>query len=102
MYVTGEWPEINVDHRDGDPSNNRFSNLRDVAQQVNVQNVRKGTKRNLSSGLLGVSFHARDRLWRARIYKDGKDIVLGYFKTPEAAHAAYLSAKRDIHAGCTI
>lgn len=102
LYMTGDWPTIDVDHRDGNPGNNRFDNLRDVTQQTNIENFRTATKRNSSSGLLGVSFHARDKLWRARIRADGKDITIGYFKTPEAAHAAYLEAKRKKHAGCTI
>jgi hypothetical protein len=102
LYVTGAWPEYGVDHRDGDHGNNRFLNLRDVSQQINVQNVGAATKANKSSGLLGVSYHARDGLWRARIYVDGKERCLGYFKTPEPAHEAYLVAKRARHAGCTI
>lgn len=102
LYVTGAWPSIDVDHWDGDHGNNKFDNLRDVSQKTNVQNVRKATKRNHSSGLLGVSFHARDGLWRARIRADGRDRTIGYFKTPEAAHAAYLAVKRQQHEGCTI
>lgn len=102
LYMTGLWPTIDVDHRDGNPSNNRFDNLRDVTQKTNIENFRTATKRNSSSGLLGVSFHARDNLWRARIRADGKDMVIGYFQTPEAAHAAYLEVKRRKHAGCTI
>lgn len=102
LYMTGGWPTIDVDHRDGNPSNNQFINLRDVSQQMNIENIRAATKRNRSSGLLGVSFHARDSLWRARIRIDGKDRTIGYFKTPEAAHSAYLEVKRKKHAGCTI
>lgn len=102
LYVTGEWPAVEVDHIDGNPNNNKFANLRDVPADTNMQNMRKATRGNRSSGLLGVSYHARDRLWRARIYVDGRDRVLGYFKTKEAAHAVYLEAKRQHHAGCTI
>lgn len=102
LYVTGEWPENHIDHIDGNPDNNRWSNLRDVPQQTNVQNVKGATRRNASSGLLGVSYHARDKLWRARIRSGGKNRVVGYFKSPEEAHSAYLEAKRSQHEGCTI
>lgn len=102
LYVTGSWPSTEVDHRDGNPSNNQFANLRDVSQQTNIENMRAATKGNRTSGLLGVSYHRRDSLWRARIRINGKDHTIGYFKTPEAAHAAYLEVKRQRHAGCTI
>lgn len=102
LYMTGAWPSIDVDHFDGNPSNNRFSNLRDVSQQTNLQNFRTATRRNRSSSLLGVSYHARDELWRARIHIDGKERNIGYYKTSEEAHAAYLEAKRKWHEGCTI
>ena len=39
----------------------------------------------------------------ARIkHPTGKKLYLGSFPTPEAAHAAYLAAKRKLHAGCTL
>lgn len=54
-----------------------------------------------ATGLLGVS-KADSRGFRARIFYAGKETHLGTFKTPEDAHAAYLAAKRRLHAGCTI
>lgn len=38
----------------------------------------------------------------ARIIANGKTHHLGSFDTPERAHAAYLTAKRKLHDGCTI
>jgi hypothetical protein len=102
LYVTGEWPQFDIDHIDGNPLNNAFANLRDVAVSSNVQNIKKATQRNSSSKLLGVSYHNRDKLWRARIMVKGKNVTLGYFKDKEKAHEAYLEAKRKLHDGCTI
>lgn len=99
LHVYGEWPRQSLDHIDGDPSNNRIANLRDVATQANVQNIKKATRANTSSGLLGVSYHKRDGLWRARIMTDGKSVCIGYFKDPGDAHQAYLNAKRLRHQG---
>ena len=81
LYMTGEMPNKVIDHIDGDPSNNKFNNLREVEQATNVQNIKKATKANKSSGLLGVSYHARDNLWRARIMINRKDKCIGYFKS---------------------
>lgn len=53
-----------------------------------------------TSGLLGVSKDGNR--WRARIYVAGHETVIGYFDTPQAAHSAYVEAKRRDHAGCTI
>jgi hypothetical protein len=44
-----------------------------------------------------VSFFKRDGNWKSRIVVDGKEIWLGYFSTPEAAHAAYCEAAKQYH-----
>ena len=95
------WPLGNIDHEDGDPSNNRLGNLRDGTQQHNIQNQRRAHPRS-TSGLLGVGWHESSQSWRARITVDKKEIALGLFATAELAHAAYLTAKRKLHKGCTI
>ena len=102
LYVTGEWPAGEVDHRDGVRANNAWKNLRDVPPTTNRQNQRRAMS-NSKTGLLGASYSARDRRFVARI-KDaaGKYRSLGGFDTAEQAHAAYVSAKRQLHAGCTI
>lgn len=102
LYMTGVMPTKFIDHIDGNPSNNKFDNLREVSQSLNIQNRRKASKANKSSKLLGVSYHSRDKLWRARIMINGKDMCIGYFKDKFEAHNAYLEAKRKHHLGCTI
>ncbi len=101
LYVYGEWPKHNIDHIDGNRSNNRISNLRDVPQQINTQNS-KGPRTNNKSGFLGVCFDKHRNLYKAEITLDGRNRYLGRFKTPEEAHEAYLKAKRKLHEGCTI
>ncbi len=41
LYMTGEWPQQYIDHIDRDPSNNRWTNLRDVSQSQNMLNQRR-------------------------------------------------------------
>ena len=101
FYVNGVWPAFEIDHINGDPSDNRIANLRDVPHRTNQQNFKAAFKTNASSGLLGVSLHKASGLYRARITA-GQERCLGYFKTPDEAHAAYLAAKRMLHDGCTI
>ena len=98
LYVYGEWPE-HVDHINGNPTDNRIQNLRSVTHAINMQNQRKPQVDN-ALGFLGVSRHGPS--FRASIRIAGKKTELGVFKTPELAHAAYLTAKRLHHPGCTI
>jgi len=99
FYVHGTWPVGEIDHINGDRSDNRIANLRDVSRLTNRQNMRRAQADN-RSGLLGVSL-ANNRC-KASIRSGGKNHHLGYFSSPEAAHAAYVAAKRQRHDGCTI
>jgi hypothetical protein len=92
LYVTGEWRTETIDHRDGDPSNNRWNNLRRATRSQNCAN--RGLPRNNSCGLKGVSWDGWS--WRATVHKEGRRHYLGSFSTPEAAHAAYAKAARKL------
>lgn len=96
FYMMGIWPDF-VDHINWVKTDNRFANLRDVSNSVNQQNQRKAHKHNLS-GLLGVSAKESGR-FSANIRLNGKRHYLGTFHTAEAAHAAYLNAKCELHKG---
>lgn len=41
LHVHGEWPAQNIDHINGDRSDNRIENLRDVSQQTNTLNRKR-------------------------------------------------------------
>lgn len=101
LHVHGRWPDHDIDHIDGNRGNNQLSNLRDVRNVVNRENMR-GPRADNSCGYLGVVFHAQSNRWRARIQSHGRTSHLGMFDTPQQAHEAYVLAKRRIHEGCTI
>lgn len=101
LYVHGKWPQQDIDHINGVRDDNRIVNLRDVSRSVNLQNQRRA--RSLTSGgLIGASKRKPQNDWQASIKVDGKKRYLGLFNTPEAAHAAYVAAKRKYHEGCTL
>jgi len=102
LYMTGEWPSGEIDHIDGNPGNNAWANLRDVTKSVNQQNQRRAQVTNKSSGVLGVTWGVRQKKWRAVIRYAGKNMHLGYFHALGEAEDAYKTAKRQLHAGCTI
>lgn len=91
LYVHGEIPEgLEVDHIDGNPSNNAIANLRLASSSQQKHNKR--VQSNNKSGLKGAYFHSckSRKKWRSQIkLPSGKLVFLGYFDTPEEAHAAY-------------
>lgn len=86
---------IDIDHRDGNSLNNRRANLR-LATHAQNQHNRKAYATN-TSGYKGVSYYRPTGKWVARIELKGKCKGLGYFFTPEAAHAAYIAAAKELH-----
>lgn len=101
LYMRGYWPEGVMDHINGNKADNRWANLRLVNHTINNQNKRGATSRN-KTGFLGVSVVAESGNFLAQIKYGGKQRRLGEFPTPELAHAAYLSAKRQFHEGNTL
>jgi hypothetical protein len=98
LYTHGTWPDHQIDHINGDKRDNRIKNLRDVSRSVNLQNQTRA-RRGSTSGLLGVSWHKHKEQWETKIMIDKRSQHIGYFHTPEAAHAAYLAAKLRLHPG---
>jgi len=79
-----KWPQGEIDHINGDKSDNRLQNLRVVSSQQNKCN-RKIGKHN-TSGVMGVIWHRGK--WNARIKVRGKLLSLGYYDKIEDAAAA--------------
>lgn len=94
LYTDGAWPAAEIDHINGDRSDNRRANLRLAAGWQNHANARL-SKRN-TSGFKGVSFDKRRGLWYAYIKKHGRMLNLGLYKTAEAAHAARLAKAKEL------
>lgn len=103
FFEYGEWPHGEIDHINGDPFDNRITNLRDVTRSVNAQNLKKA-RSNSTTGFLGVRFDKnRTRSpYVAALVINGKAMSLGCFRTPQEAHAVYLAAKRIHHEGNTL
>ena len=93
LYLYGRWPHPEIDHIDGDGTNNKLANLREATGAENGQN--RGRQSNNKSGYIGV--HKSKDGWVAQIGYQGKRHHLGLFKTPTAASEAYNSAKAKLH-----
>jgi hypothetical protein len=92
LYIKGKWCSTVIDHRDGDPSNNCWRNLRRAT--ISQNNANRPLQRNNTCGLKGVS--SRRGIWCAGIRKNRQRYHLGYFETPQEAHAAYAKAARKL------
>jgi hypothetical protein len=93
-YVTGNDPgDMLVDHINGDVTDNRFSNLRLATLTQNWANSKR--MKNNTSGFKGVCWHKNYKKWMSRICSNGKRVTLGFYDTPEDAHAAYLKAANE-------
>lgn len=95
LWMTGAWPPFEIDHRDTDGTNNRWSNLRPATHLQNMRNKKK--PRHNTSGLKGVSYCRKRRFFTAQIQIEGRQVHLGTFKTAELAHEAYRSASERLH-----
>ncbi len=93
-FVKGSWPNFDLDHKDTVKTNNRITNLRPTTPGLNCQN-QITAKANNKTGFLGV--HPHLGRFRATIQVNGVSHCLGVHKTPEAAHSAYVKAKRKLH-----
>jgi hypothetical protein len=89
FYMTGEWP-VEIDHKDCDPLNNRWSNLRLATRSQNNANI--GARRHNTSGYKGVDWDKSRQQWRSQICVNGKRMMLGRFNDINAAAEAYRAA----------
>ena len=79
-YIVGEIPEGKfIDHIDGNPLNNKKSNLRIVSNSENQQNLSPQIFRNTLSGIRGVTWNKQHKKWQAQVKIHGKKFNLGYF-----------------------
>jgi len=95
LFVHGELPENEIDHRNRVRSDNRFKNLRSADSSQNKFNMKM--RRDNSVGFKGVCYFPDRRKFIARIKYRGNVIHLGYFPTAEQASAAYEAAADKYH-----
>lgn len=96
MYVTGEVPgeTMVIDHRDRDPMNNAFANLRICTQQQNTWN--QSLKKKNKTGVKGVHLLKTGK-YHARIRTAKGLMLLGNFDDLESASLAIDAARSKYH-----
>lgn len=96
FYVHGVWPINDIDHVNGNRSDNRIENLREATRGANGQN-RTVRNRNNTSGHPGVYWDKAKGKWCAEIKIKRKKISLGVHTSKESAIAARMEGKRKYH-----
>jgi hypothetical protein len=96
LWMTGEWPEDQTDHINGDRADNRWGNLREATNAQNQRNTNKLRSDN-TSGLKGVCWDKAAGKWKAAININGQTIYLGLFLSTQDAARAYDEAAPQYH-----
>lgn len=90
LHMTGTWPPHGVDHRNRNPSDNSWVNLRQADQTSNNGNMRR--PRHNRSGMKGVYWDSHRDKWHAQISIANRSKSLGRFSDIRDAQAAYAKA----------
>lgn len=88
--MTGDEPET-IDHINGNPSDNRWKNLRGASRVENQKNM--AMRKDNSSGVVGVSWQPAKKRWFAYLNSAGKRVNIGRFKSFQDAVAARKAAE---------
>jgi hypothetical protein len=86
FYMTGEWQVGELDHRDTNRDNNRWTNLRPATHDGNGANAK--LRSHNKTGFKGVSFNKHAGRYMVNVGK----YYIGLFDTAEEAHQAYCDA----------
>jgi len=75
LLNTGDWPTMEIDHKDRNSLNNNFNNLELSNRSLQSRNSR--IRKDNNSGSRGVSFMSREKKYKAEIMVDKKLKYLG-------------------------
>jgi len=83
LYMTGKFPKNDVDHINGNRTDNRWCNLRQVTRRENMMNV--GIRSNSTTKVTGVSKRKDTGKYQVYIDVKGERIRLGCYDTLDEA-----------------
>lgn len=94
LYVFGNFPDCEIDHINGNRSDNRLVNLRLATSKQNKENTR--LKINNTSGHRGVSWDASREKWLAHVVHNRKFHNIGRFDDIDDAVKAVKEARNQL------
>lgn len=93
LYHYGQIPE-QIDHIDGDKSNNKIENLRIATTLQNNQNA--GLRKDNTTGIKGVCRGYKDK-WQVHVRINGKKTYFGSYDDIELAELVAIEARNKYH-----
>lgn len=91
----GAAPTMEIDHINGNRSDNRIANLRLAEKSENQMNRRR--HKQTKSGVKGVNWNPEVKKWVSRCAAKGKRIHIGYFDSLADAELAYKLTAKKMH-----
>jgi len=99
LWHYGYFPENFIDHIDRNKSNDRIENLREVSRSCNGRNI--DLRKDNTSGVKGVHWHKRDKVWSGQIVVNMKKCYLGGYTDFTEVVAHRLAAEQSLNwVGC--
>ena len=95
LFEYGEFPKNEIDHIDGNPSNNRIDNLRLSNSTQNKCNTR--LRKDNTSGAKGIHWYTAYQKWQVKLTYNKKTVNLGYFKDFFEACCVIASERNKVH-----
>jgi hypothetical protein len=92
LFSNGRWPNLQIDHINGDSLDDRIANLREATATQNAWNHKKRAKS--SSTGMGVRTLPSGR-FQARIACNKRSFSIGSFATEAEAVSAYKKARKE-------
>lgn len=86
VYTYNKWPEVQIDHKNMVPDDNRIENLREAT--MTMQRANQRVRRDSQTGVKGVSKTPEGK-YKAKIRKDGVSYHIGHYDTVADASVAY-------------
>jgi hypothetical protein len=94
LLINGHIPN-QIDHIDGDKTNNKIDNLRLSSQSENRMNSSRSSLNKI--GIKGVCWSKSNKSWRVQIKKQRKNVYDGFFNDLELAELVSIEARNKYH-----